>query len=103
MINRIDTINKELEDLGFNIDGNIYTLEKTYTQNIIINGRKMVQEHKQIFTMEYIGDGCELDEDHNEIEDSTFCEFDIKDENNCSVTVICVTCANDFRHFLNIF
>ena len=101
-MSKIEQINKELENMGFVIKDNLYVLERISHNNIIINGRHMVQEQKHIFQMEYVGDGCELDDDHNEIEGTEFCGFDIKDENNCSLTTIYVSCAKEFHHFLNL-
>lgn len=98
----IESINKELQEIGFDIDEKLYTLEKTFYNRMIINGREHVQEQKTIFQMEYVGDGCELDSDGNEIEDTCFCGFDIKDTDGYSLTTVFVTCLEDIRYYVNI-
>ena len=101
-MSKIEQINKELENMGFVIKDNLYVLERISHNNIIINGRHMVQEQKHIFQMEYVGDGCELDENNNEIEGTEICGFDVKDEDGNSLTTIYISSGKDLLNFINI-
>lgn len=101
-MSKIETINNELIDMGFTINDSIYTLEQTSAHTIIINGRRMVQEEKHILRMDYIGDGCELDENNNEIEGTEICGFDVKDEDGNSLTTIYISSGKDLLNFINI-
>ena len=95
-----ELIHKELQDFGFEVEDKLYTYVKTVQHQMIINGVPHVQEHKQLFRMEYIGDGCELDNEHNELEGTEFCGFDIKDEENYSVTTIFIKCLKDLLFYV---
>lgn len=102
-MSRIETINQQLLDAGFVINDHEYIFEKmVQTGYMIINGVKHVQEEKRVLKMEYIGDGCEIDCDGNDIEDADFCGFDIKDENGYSLTTIYITNIDDLIFYVNI-
>lgn len=104
MSKKFDTIKEGLVNAGFMVDdNNKFTFEKIHQNHIIINGQHGIQEEKHIFQMQYIGDGCELDDDHNDIEGKEFCGFDILDEGGHSVTTIFVSDVDDFRKFLRLW
>lgn len=99
-----DTIKQGLVDKGFTVDDeNLFTFERVQQNHIIINGQHAIQEEKHILQMRYIGDGCELDNKGNEIENSEFCGFDILDEQGHSVTTLYVQEVEQFRHFLRLW
>ena len=99
---KIEEFNQKFTDLGFVIDGDDYKYVKTSQRYIIINGQQHVQEQQQILHMRYVGDGCELDSESNEIEGTQFCEFEILDEYNHSITTICCSTINEFLGFINL-
>lgn len=99
----IETINQELIEAGFTVNDNLYTIEKVYQSGyMIINGVRHVQEQKQIIQLEYIGDGCELDDERNEIEGTEFCGFDIKDNEGGSLTTVYIKSLDELRFYINI-
>lgn len=99
---KIEEINKDLLNMGFTIDGENYIYEKVIHNQIIVNGQRMVQEQKVQIGMTYIGDGCELDENNNEIEGTTFCGFELKNENGESLMTVYVSDAKDFYYYINL-
>lgn len=101
-MSKIETINNELINLGFVIEDNRYTFERVTYNTMFFNGQRIAQEQKHVFVMQYIGDGCELDDSDNMIEDSELCGFDILDDEGFSITTIFVSCLDDLRVFINI-
>lgn len=99
-MSRIESIKQELLDFGFINDGNFFIHEKEINHTIVINGVPHNQTQRQIFKMEYIGDGCELDSESNEIEGTEFSGFDIKDENDDSVTTIYIKNLEELRYYV---
>lgn len=102
-MSKLDLINQTLTDLGFIIEDVRYTFEKVSYNHMVINGRHHTQEQKQIFTMLYIGDACEVDDDHNDLEGTEMCGFDILDENEYPFTTIFIEDANDLRFYFRLW
>lgn len=100
---KIDSLNEELLEVGFTIDNDEYTFEKVAYRTIIINGVRREQQQTQIFMMRYIGDGCELDDDNNEIEGTEMCGFDILDENKQTVHTIFITDSEQIRTLVQLW
>ena len=99
----IESINQELIEVGFTIDDNMYTFERTVqTGFMVINGVRHVQEQKQTFLREYIGDGCEVDNEGVDIDGTHFCGFDLKDEGGYSLTTVYVKNLDELRCYINI-
>lgn len=104
-MSKIDLINQALLEVGFIIEDVKYKYEHvSATQHIVVNGKHHIQEQRNIFCMLYIGDGCELDEDHNEIEGTEICGFDILDkEDGYPVTTVYVSDVDQLRRFLRLW
>lgn len=101
---KFEIIKDGLLNKGFTVDDeSVFTFEKVSYNHIIINGQHATQEEKHIFQMKYIGDGCEIDPDGNDIKGTEFCGFDVLDEGGHSVTTIYVQELEQFRHFLRLW
>ena len=99
---KIDSINKGLEKLGFKIDGERYSFVQVSYHTMVINGQPIKQTQEHVLNMLYIGDGCEVDENHNDIEGTELCGFDIRDEEDHSLTTIFVATLDDFMSFIGL-
>lgn len=102
MSTKLDEINNDLINLGFKITKNDYIYEKLIQNKIIVNGQPMIQEQKMQINMTYVGDCSELDENDNEIENSTMCGFDIKDETGCSLITVFLSNAHELKNYINL-
>lgn len=102
MPSKIDEINNELVKLGFKITKNNYVYEKIIHNKIVVNGQPMIQEQKVQINMTYVGDCSELDENDNEIQNSTMCGFDIKDETGNSLLTVFLSHANELKNYINL-
>lgn len=102
-MSKIDLINQGLIEVGFIIDGIEYSYQKEIQHNLIVNGVHQVHYQTQLFLMKYIGDGCEVDENHNDIEGTEFCGFDILDEEKYPVHTIFVDNIEQLRSLLRLW
>lgn len=96
-----DELNKELKEYGFEIDGDDYVFDKLSYQTTIINGRKFQNPQHSLFKMKYIGDGCELNDSDEPIEDTEMYGFDILDGED-SVATIFIRNLNDLKSFIDV-
>ena len=104
-MSKIDLINSALLDVGFIIDDIKYKFEHVISvQHVIVNGKHHQVENKGYLHMLYIGDGCEVDETHNEIEGTEMCGFDILDEEDgFPVHTVFVDGVEQLRSFLRLW
>ena len=104
-MNTLDNLNRELEDFGFQINGNEYLYEKVTYQDIFINGQHLKQPQKSVFRMEYLGEGCELvdssdsDCDHDEI--NNFFTFNIIEDGEI-IGGVCISNIDDLKFFIGL-
>ena len=73
----LNSIYQKLIEVGFVENGDEYKFEHVQQQQIIINGVPHVNETKRVIRVKYIGDGCELDEDNNNIDGTEMFGFNI--------------------------
>lgn len=97
---KFEQLQKDLKEIGFEIDDNSYILDRVTYQTIQVNGQiyKQPEHHKLI--MNYIGEGCEVDDSDCDIEGTEFYEFEIGDDENS--TVICIENLEDLKSFINV-
>lgn len=97
---KFETLQKDLKEIGFKIEDNLYILDKVTYQTMIVNGQMYKQPEHHKFVMEYIGEGCQVDDSDCDIECTEFFEFSIGDEENS--TVICIENLEDLKSFINV-
>ena len=104
-MNTLDNLNRELEDFGFQINGDEYLYEKVTYQDIFINGQHLKQPQKSVFRMEYLGEGCELvdssdsDSDYEEI--NNFFTFNIIEDGEI-IGGVCISNIDDLKFFIGL-
>ena len=104
-MNTLDNLNRELEDFGFQINGDEYLYEKVTYQDIFINGQHLKQPQKSVFMMEYLGEGCELvdssdsDSDYQEI--NNFFTFNIIEDGEI-ICGVCISNIDDLKFFIGL-
>lgn len=100
-VEKFDKLNGELKSAGFEIEDDLYTLDKVTYQTTIINGRQFQQPQHTILRLKYIGDGCEVDDSDECIEGSDFFEFGVMDGDEVAVT-ICVRDFGELKDYITI-
>lgn len=99
-----DKIIEELEQFGFKKENDLFIYDNVTYNTMIINGQQFHQPQHNYIYLRYEGEGCIMDEDCDESDDSTtlFSEFAVLDNNKEPITFICVTDINDIKFFLNL-
>lgn len=83
----LEDLKKELTGFGFVIDGDVFYREIEDDSNVrIVNGH--VYKSKVRFTMKYIGEGCQIDDEGSEYDQ--FHQFDILDQGGERAYTICI-------------
>ena len=103
-------ISKEMEQLGFKKENDLFIYDNITYNNMIINGQQYRQPQHNYIYLQYIGEGYIKDvEDCGESDDSDINEniteisqFDYLNENKEPVTTICVSDINDIKFFLGL-
>lgn len=96
-------ISKELEQLGFKKENDMFIFDNVTYNNMIINGRQFQQPQHNYIYLQYIGEGCIMNEDSDINENTTtFSQFDVLDENKEVIVTICAYDINDIKFFLEI-
>lgn len=98
-MSKIEEFKSEIEKLGFEIDGDIFTLTQVERQQMYVNGRPMVQEHKHELKLVYIGEGCEVDDAGNKIEGTEMFGIDIIQDGEPRETLY-VKNFEEFKNFM---
>jgi hypothetical protein len=109
-MNHYNKISKEMEQLGFKKENDLFIYDNITYNNMIINGQQFQQPQHNYIYLQYIGDGYIKDVvDSNETTDSDIDEniqeisqFDFLNENKEPVTTICVSDINDIKFFLGL-
>ena len=109
-MNHYNKISKEMEQLGFKKENDLFIYDNITYNNMIINGQQFQQPQHNYIYLQYIGEGYIKDVvDSNETTDSDIDEniqeisqFDFLNENKEPVTTICVSDINDIKFFLGL-
>jgi hypothetical protein len=101
-----NNISKELEQLGFTKENDLFIYDNITYNNMIINGQQYQQPQHNYIYLQYIGEGYIKDVDcgESDVEENitAISEFDFLNENKEAVTTICVSDINDIKFFLGI-
>ena len=99
-------ISKEMEQLGFKKENDLFIYDNITYNNMIINGQQYQQPQHNYVYLQYIGEGYIKDVDCNEsdVEENTteISEFDFLDEKKNPITTICASDINDIKFFLGL-
>ena len=102
MTAKLESLIPDLEEIGFKIDENKFTFDRISYSTMIVNGQPFRQEHHNTLTLLYIGDGCEVDEEGNDIEGTEFCEFDILDEEGHGMMVVGISNIENLKSMIGL-
>lgn len=102
-----DKILKEMEQIGFKKENDMFIFDNVTYNTMIVNGQQYQQPQHNYIYLQYIGEGYikdvtegeGSDTDENLIEIS---EFDFLNENKEPVTTICASDINDIKFFLGL-
>lgn len=101
-----NNISKELEQLGFTKENDLFIYDNITYNNMIINGQQYQQPQHNYIYLQYIGEGYIKDVDcgESDIDEivSPISQFDFLDENKEPITTICASDINDIKFFLGI-
>ena len=99
-MSKIEEFKFEIEKLGFEIEGDVFTLTQVQRQQMFVNGRPMVQENKHELKLEYIGDGCEVDDEGNDIEGTEMIGLNIIQDDVLRETIY-IRDFNEFKEYIS--
>lgn len=99
-MSKIEEFKFEIEKLGFKIEGDVFTLTQVQRQQMFVNGRPMVQENKHELKLEYIGDGCEVDDEGNDIEGTEMIGLNIIQDDVLRETIY-IRDFNEFKEYIS--
>jgi hypothetical protein len=107
-------IKKEMEQLGFKVENDLFIYDNITYNNMIINGQQYQQPQHNYIYLQYIGEGyiktatcadfgADSDSDHHETANiQEISQFDFLNEKKEPVTTICVSDINDIKFFLGL-
>lgn len=99
-------ITEELMQLGFTREDDLFIFDNVTYNTVLINGQQYKQPQHNYIYLQYIGDGCVMNDDYGESDSDenieVFSEFDVLDENKEPAITICAYDINDIKSFLNI-
>lgn len=99
-------LSKELEQLGFKKENDMFIFDNVTYNNMIINGRQFKQPQHNYIYLQYIGEGFIMNKDYEDSDidenTTTFSQFDVLDENKEVIITICAYDINDIKFFLEI-
>lgn len=98
-MSKIEEFKNKIEELGFEVDGDIFTLTQVQRQQMFVNGQPMVQEHKRELKLVHIGEGCEVDDEGNKIEGTEMFGLDIVQDGEMRETIY-VRDFDEFRSYI---
>lgn len=99
-MSKIEEFKSEIEQLGFKIDGDVFTLTQVERQQMYVNGRPMVHENKHELKLIYIGDGYEVDDDENKIDGTEMFGLDVIQDDVPRETLY-IRNFKEFKEFIN--
>jgi hypothetical protein len=101
-----NNISKELEQLGFTKENDLFIYDNITYNNMIINGQQYRQPQHNYIYLQYISEGYikDINSADSDVEENstTISEFDILNENKEPVTTICASDINDIKFFLGL-
>ena len=101
-----NNISKELEQLGFTKENDLFIYDNITYNNMIINGQQYRQPQHNYIYLQYIGEGYikDINSADSDVEENStpISEFDILNENKEPVTTICASDINDIKFFLGL-
>ena len=97
-------ISEELKQLGFTQENDLFIFDNITYNTMFINGQQYRQPQHNYIYLQYEGEGCIMDVDCGESDESTtpFSEFAVLDNNKESMYTICVSDINDVKFFLGM-
>lgn len=99
-------IKKEMEQLGFKVENDLFIYDNITYNNMIINGQQYRQPQHNYIYLQYIGEGYikDINSADSDVEENStpISEFDILNENKEPVTTICASDINDIKFFLGL-
>ena len=99
-------LSKELEQLGFKKENDMFIFDNVTYNTMYINGQQYQQPQHNYIYLQYIGEGCIMNEDSEDSDinenTTTFSQFDVLDENKEVIVTICAYDINDIKIFLEI-
>jgi hypothetical protein len=97
---------KEMEQLGFKKENDLFIYDNITYNNMIINGQQYQQPQHNYIYLQYIGEGYIKDVDcgESDMEENIteISEFDFLDEKKNPITTICANDINDIKFFLGL-
>lgn len=98
-MSKIEEFKNKIEELGFEVDGDIFTLTQVQRQQMFVNGQPMVQEHKHELKLVHIGEGFMVDDEGNKIEGTEMFGLDIIQDGEMRETIY-VRDFDEFRSYI---